>query len=244
MDADALRELGFTDNETRVYIELLKREDALASDLADKTGVNRTLVYQILHRLIKKGLVSYVIKNNAKYFKAAHPDKLISFLKEKEHNIQKLIPELLNLKAHEEKKYSVELYEGTEGLKTILNDVVRTKPKEFLDMTSGKTVIILPRYLMEQWHRKRINANIKARLLYNRTSIGIRREKEMSLLPKTEARLLPPGLKSPSHIYIYGDNVAITLWEKEIPFGIIVHSKEMAERFTEFFDWFWKFAKK
>ena len=242
METKFLKEIGLTDNEITIYLELLKLGEALASDLADRTGVNRTLTYQILNNLLKRGLISYVIKNNTKYFKAGTPSKLLDFLKEKELNIQKLIPELLKLKKPGEKKHSVELYEGKEGLKTILNDVIRTKPKDFVDMTSGMTVIVLPRYWMDQWHNERVKIIPKSRFLYNHTEIGIKRSKELSKYLKTEVRLLPKGFESPSHIFTYADKVAIALWEKEFPFAILIKSKEIAKRFKEFFEWFWKLA--
>ena len=62
METSLLREIGLTDNEIRIYIELLKQGEALASELANRTKVNRTLTYQILNKLIEWGLISYVIK--------------------------------------------------------------------------------------------------------------------------------------------------------------------------------------
>lgn len=244
MEIQFLREVGFTDNETRVYLELLKSGEALASELSDRTGVNRTLAYQILNNLMKRGLASYVIKNNVKYFKAAHPSKLSHFLKEKELNIQKLIPDLLKLaKKPEEKKYSAELYEGKEGLKTIMNDITRSKPKEWLDFTSGLTIDVLPKFFMDKWEKLRVEEKIKARFLINDTSDGRKRGKELEKLKLSEVRYLPKGFKSPSHIYIYGSKVGIALWVKEFPFGILIESKEIAGRFREFFEWFWRLSK-
>lgn len=244
METTYLREIGMTDNEIRIFLELLKMKEALASDLSERARVNRTLTYQILNKLMKRGLISYVIKNNTKYFKAAHPSKLLDFLKEKEMNIQKIIPKLLKLVKPKEKKYSAELYEGIEGLKTILNDVVRSKPKEFLDFTSGMTTVLLPSYYMDNWEKKRVKAKISARFLFNNTEIGRKRGRQLAKLKISQVKYLPKGLMSPSHIYIYGNKVAITLWVKDFSFGILIKSQEIARRFTEFFNWFWKIAKK
>lgn len=244
METRYLKEIGLTDNEIRIYLELLNLGEALASELSNRTGINRTLTYQILNNLLRRGLISYVIKNNVKYFKAAHPSKLVDFLKEKETNIQRLIPDLLKLVKPTEKKYSVELYEGKEGLKTILNDVIRSRPKEFLDFTSGMTLILLPVYYIDNWEKKRLKANIYARFLFNKTDIGKKRGVQLSKLPKSEVRYLPEGFSAPSHIYIYGDKLGITLWEGDFPFGILIKSKEIADRFREFFEWFWKLSKK
>jgi len=242
METQTLKEIGLSDNEIRIYVELLKQEEALASELADATKVNRTLTYQILNNLLKRGLISYFIKNNIKYFKEASPNKILDFWKEKENNIQQLIPELFKLVKTEKKSYSVELYEGKEGLKTIINDIIRTKPKEWLDFTAGLTTEILPDYFMENWERKRLKAKIKAKFLVNQTQEGLKRGKELSKLNLSEIKYLPKGFEIPSHIYIYGDKVAITLWTKDLPFGVLIKSREIADRFKEFFEWFWKLA--
>lgn len=244
METSYLNEIGLTDNEIRVYLELLKHGEALASELSEKTGVNRTLTYQILNNLMGRGLIGYLIKNNIKYFVAANPNKLIDFLKEKEMNIQKIIPEMLKMAKPRDKKYSVELYDGKEGLKTIINDIVRSKPKEWLDFSAGMAPIVLPDYFMENWERQRVKAGIKARFLLNNTEEGRKRALELKKLRLSEVKLLPEDIKAPSHIYIYGDKVAITLWSKELQFGILIESKELHERFKEFFEWFWRLAKK
>ncbi len=83
----------------------------------------------------------------------------MDFLKEKELSLQGIMPQLLELAKPKTKKPIVELYEGKEGLKTILNDVVRTKPKEFLDWTSGVTTIVLP-YFINKWKKERAKAGI------------------------------------------------------------------------------------
>ena len=244
METNYLKEIGLSDNEIRIYLELLKRGESLASTLAERAGVNRTLTYQILSNLMKRGLVGYVIKNQTKYFRAGHPSKLMDYLKEKETHIERIIPELTKLALPEERNYSVELYEGKEGLKTIMNDIIRTKPREWLDFTSGMTIDLLPEFFMNKWEKARIKARIKARFLINDTKEGRIRGEELKKLKLSEVRYLPEGLKSPSHIYVYKDRVGIALWVKESPFGIVIRSEEIAHRFGEFFEWFWKISGK
>jgi len=243
METRFLKEIGLTDNEIRIYLELLKSGESLASALSEKTDINRTLTYQILNNLAKRGLIGSVIKNNVKYFRAAHPSKIIEFLKEKEMNIQSIIPELASMKAAEEKNYSVELYEGKEGLKTVLNEVIRIRPKEFLDITSGSTTVVLP-YYIDKWQKLRVKSRIKAMFLMNDTVQGRKRAKELGKHKLTEIRLLPKGLESPSHIYVYADKVAIGLWSEDHPFVILITSDEISRRFREFFEWFWNISKK
>src|SRR3989344_3663074 len=122
-----LKEFGLTDNEVKVYLACLKLGTALVQGIAKKANTYRTYTYEILKSLIEKGLVSYVIKNGKQYFEVAEPEKLLNILKEKETKINKILPDLKNIYKTSIEKPKVELYEGKEGLKTILDDIIRTK---------------------------------------------------------------------------------------------------------------------
>ncbi|MBI2130053.1 helix-turn-helix domain-containing protein [Candidatus Woesearchaeota archaeon] len=243
MDRTALTNMGLSNNEADVYLLLLEQEEALASDIAEKSKISRPHIYDTLAKLVDKGLASNIIKNNRRYFRAVNPGKLMDFLREKELSLQNIMPQLLELAKHKTKKPVVELYEGKEGLKTILNDVIKTKPREFLDWTSGKTTLVLP-YFIDKWEIERAKAKVYSRFLMNDTPEGRKRGAELLKFDQCELRYLPKGMETPSHIYIYGDKLAITLWTKDFPFGILVHNKEIADRFKEFFNWFWKISNR
>lgn len=207
------------------------------------TKLNFELKIRKLAEEVDKGLTSYVIKNNRRYYRAVNPSKLMDFLKEKELSLQSIMPKLLDLAKPKTKKPIVELYEGKEGLKIIMKDIIRTKPKEWLDFTSGRTKEVLP-YYMDKWEKERAKAGIRARILLNDTVEGRKRGKELLKFNITEIRYFPKGIITPSHIYVYGDKTAISLWTNDFPFGILVQNKEIANRFREFFELFWKISKK
>jgi sugar-specific transcriptional regulator TrmB len=58
-----LGKIGFTPNETKVYLALIDLGTALAGNVAKKAALHRRQTYDALHRLIAKGLVSYTSKN-------------------------------------------------------------------------------------------------------------------------------------------------------------------------------------
>ena len=55
-------------NESKLYLSLLELGSASATQLIQKSGLHRAVVYDILERLIEKGLASFVIKGRKKYF--------------------------------------------------------------------------------------------------------------------------------------------------------------------------------
>jgi sugar-specific transcriptional regulator TrmB len=241
MDREVLKEIGLHENEISVYLALLELDEALASELAQKTKLNRTLVYHLLDRLIGKGLASYFIKNNTKFFRASDPNKLLDFLKDRENKIVGIIPELLSIRRPKLEKPKVEVYEGKEGIKTILNMLVRDKPKEWLDLTAGTTHLVIPHFL-DAWEKQRIKAGIKARMIVDSGSEAIKRAKELARLSKTEIRYFPRGGTSPSRIWIWNNKVAIALVTEDYPLCVLIENKEIAARFKGFFEWLWKLA--
>ena len=101
MKEEILQSLGLTRNEINVYLTLLKMGSGLAGEITEKSGVHRRNVYDSIERLIKKGLVSFVIQNNRKYFHATDPNRFLGIIKEqkrelirKERDIRKILPEL------------------------------------------------------------------------------------------------------------------------------------------------------
>ena len=106
MDTKPLERLGLHEAEIKVYLALLKRGLSTATQISQDTGLNRSHIYDKIDVLLEKGLISFVIKNNVKYFKASDPEKIIDYVKEIQENIQAILPSLNELRT------VVELYQG------------------------------------------------------------------------------------------------------------------------------------
>jgi sugar-specific transcriptional regulator TrmB len=125
-EKEVLKELGLSDGETKVYLALLKLGPSTVNKITKITEQHRTTIYDFLEKLLNKGLVNYVIKNNVKYYKATHPNKLMDLLKEKEDNLKNIMPSLIDLSKFQKEEVKVEVYKGKEGLKTVMLDVIRS----------------------------------------------------------------------------------------------------------------------
>src|SRR3989338_11107775 len=114
---EILKELGLSEGEAKVYLALLRLGESQVNKVKTETKIHRTTIYDFLDKLIKKGLASYVVKNNVKFFSASHPSSLDSLLKEKKEKLEETLPELVKLCSLEKKQLKVEVYEGVEGFK-------------------------------------------------------------------------------------------------------------------------------
>ena len=79
---DQLTELGFTTYESKSYIALLKKNPASGYEIAQESGVPRSVVYDVLRKLEKSGIVMGIQDKPKKYLPLP-PDQLVSKLKKK-----------------------------------------------------------------------------------------------------------------------------------------------------------------
>ncbi len=234
-----LKEFGLTDKEIKVYLACLKLGTALVQEIAKKAGTYRTYTYEILKSLKEKGLVSYVIKNRKQYFEVAQPEKLINILKEKESKIIKVLPDLKEIYQSSIEKPKVELYEGKEGLKTILDDIIRTK-KEILVYGSTEKQLKILQFYFPNYIQRRIKVKIPTRVITEKNTRTI----EMLKTEKKELResRFISDLEFPTVTYVYGDKMAILSLEKEI-IGLIIKSESISNTQKQIFEILWKIAK-
>ncbi len=242
--------IGLRKNEIRIYLELLKIGSSTAGKITEVTGIHRRMVYDILDRLIEKGLISYIIKQNIRYYSAANPEKIKDYLKEKEDkiredikNINKIIPELLNLYNLKKDKIEAEIYKGKEGLKTVMNLILK-EDKDWISIGStGKGPSTLP-YFLDNWHKQRLKQKIKFKSLVVNNPEGEKRAKEFIKIGLSEIKFLPKEIKNPQTIWIFGNIVAIILISIEEPIIFVINNKEISNSFRDYFNWIWKIAKK
>ncbi|MFA5020429.1 MAG: helix-turn-helix domain-containing protein [Candidatus Pacearchaeota archaeon] len=242
VNTDILKEIGLLEEEIKVYMTLLKIDSSLASNVAKKSDLERSLTYKILGNLIKKGFVSYVIKNNVKYFSPVSPNKIIDILKDKQEKLEEIIPELNSLFEPKEEKPIVEIFEGIEGIKTILKDILKIK-QEWFAFGSGKGPETLS-YYVEHWEKERVKNKILMKAILDSSEQGLKRGKNLSKLNFTEVKYSDEKNSSPSSIWIYGNRVAVITWTKEYPFAIRTISKEVSTSYKNYFNALWKAAKK
>ena len=236
-----LTKFGLSEKEAKVYLACLELGDSVASDIALKSNLPRTLIYDILERLIDLGLVSYSIQVHKKIFRAADPEEFLRIIHEKEEAVNEALSELKRLqKIKGVKRPKVEVYEGKEGMKTVMNDILRSEAKEFLSYGSSRSSFEIIPAFMEEWHKERIKRKIVMRILYNNTREA--REKvntRKTSLKFTKFKFMPIKLESPTATVIYGNKVVLQSWTKE-PFAVMIEDEEMAENQKRYFEEMWK----
>ena len=244
IDKDVLIQIGLTKNETDVYLCLLQLDESLAGEISKRTNISRTYIYDTIEKLQQKGLVSYVVRNGKRYYRAASPNKIIDYLKDQEAKVNLILPELLNLHKPLAKKPLVEVYDGPEGMKNIYTIMFRLKPKEWwLLGSSGKAEEVVGHDFLDIMESRRSKLGIRFKCLMNPTEQARKRGKELTQFPLTEVRYLVQQYVSPVSIYLFGDYTSLMLWMREKPLAVLIKDKDITHSFKEHFKILWDISK-
>ena len=122
MELKILKDIGLTDGEIKAYLALLELGKSTVGKIIEKSRVSPSKIYDVLNRLIEKGLISYIIEGKVKHFKAAPPKNVLNYIERKEEDLKlhknefkKLLPELNSKQIQGNKIFNAEIFEGIRG---------------------------------------------------------------------------------------------------------------------------------
>jgi len=238
---EELKKLGLTENETKVYLALLELGNVNAGQIIKKTKLHRNIVYDNLDKLIEKGLVSFVVIKNIKYFEATSSNELKEYVEkqkkealDKEKIVTNILPKIDKLRISSERKQEATIFKGKKGLRTILEEI--TKTKELLVFGTGWGMRETLGTYYEQWHLKLRKNRVKAKILLPENKKGL-------FLKPFIAKYLPEKNIMPSTIAVYEDKVLNIIWGEE-PIAILIISEKASKSYKNYFEMLWKIGKK
>jgi len=230
-----LQNYGLEEKEAKVYLALLKIGETTATRISEETDLDRTLMYQITNKLIEKGLVAYIIKNNVKYFSAADPEILIKNLKEKELDLKKALPNLKEIQKTIQKGIKIEIYRGRKGIKTIIDMNLREKkPYYFIGGVGEACKLFEVEFTIYCKRAEKLKMPGKI--------LG-RKEEELFISKNEEIRFLPEHMLSSTSQFIFGNKTIIFVWKKPY-YAILIESDEIAKDNLLNFNYLWSIAEK
>ncbi|HLC70842.1 MAG TPA: helix-turn-helix domain-containing protein [Candidatus Nanoarchaeia archaeon] len=246
MHTEALRSIGLTDNEIKIYIDLLKSGSSTAYDIGKRTGIYRVHVYDKLEQLMDKGLVTHIYQAAKKYFQATPPVKIKQYLEEKkkemelqEADINSILPELEAMANLPKEDTFVEVFKGNEGLKYFLKDIVKTKKEVLITgIDDERYHEALPVY-MPQHFRDLKNNKINERVITVKRKDIFLFDKQVA--PTTTYRFLEATQFNPSNTFIYGGKVVIVTWGSPVT-AVMIKNSEISKTYQNHFEHLWKIA--
>ncbi len=248
MTAEVLRKIGLTENEIKIYIDLLKSGSSTSYEISKRTGIYRVHVYDKVEQLMNKGLVTHVYKGAKKYFQATPPSKIKQYLedKKKELEIQEsavnvILPELEAMANLPKEDTFVEVFKGVEGLKYFLKDIIKTKKDVIITGIDDKKYQDALPIFMKQYFRDLRNNNIKERVITLK-KLGVFLF-DKALARTTNYRFLETTQFNPTNTFVYGNKIVIVTWGSPVT-AVMIKNKEVAETYRNHFEYLWSIANK
>lgn len=240
-----LQDIGLSKKESEIYFCLLKYGCFSAKEISKKTNILRSSIYDYLDTLLEKGFITYTFKKNTKHFQAVSPDKILLNFKEKkeeeEENLKTIIS-TLNKINKTQNKTNIEIYEGREGLKSAMYNILKEEISEVLIQGASKTFFENFPLLIEKWNNLRIDKKIILKIIYNnvllKKEIKKRKKRKYTYLKYIEQKDI-----SYSNTIIYKGNILIIIIDKENPIAIHIEDEKIYKTYKNNFFNLWKAAK-
>src|SRR3989344_2184850 len=231
-----LQNLGLNKYESKVYLTLIDNRDLTATRIAEKSGIGRVHTYQIIEKLINKGLASYVFKKKVKHFSAINPEKLLKQLHEKEDELKKILPELkLRQKIKIPPDTKVEVFKGKEGLNIVLNMIIEDKKPYYMFGGGEQCCTKEFEFIMEVFVRKAEKQRLKGKLLE-------RKDADFFVGKHEDYRLLPNEFFSSITNTFWDSKLAIFVWTKPY-YAILIENEEIVKSGISTFNYLWNIGK-
>jgi len=237
---EALQKLGLSKGEIKVYSAILNTGIAPVNKIHEQTGIERRNIYDILNKLIERGLITYMDENKRRSYQIAHPDKILHYINEKREDLEKTkkeiakeLPSILERFNQKNPEIKAEVYRGLEGMKAVWDDMLRSKGIYWIG--AGRYMPKMYPGYFNQWNKKRIQLKIK---IFNLLRHEIK--KGITPYPLEQRKFLPEEFSgSPTVIGIYGNKVVNFLFGENL-FAFVIESRELAENYKRYHKYLWE----
>lgn len=235
-----LRSIGLNESEVAVYLTNLEIGPAQAQNLVKRSGFSRPATYLAIEQLTKKGLLSSVLRGKRHLYAAEPPERLLNYGRARLDNmatklgeIEGVLEDLRMLQKGE--RPSVKFFEGALGLRSILQDLVNSKPEsidEIVNIDALRKVFGGKELEAAQNVLDRVKA--KGRALFAGHVSAVRKN--------VEARILPKEFQFAGDIMIYNDKIAMVSYKDRI-MGTVIQNAVLADTYRALFELAWRGAR-
>ena len=243
---DIWQKLGFSEGEGKVYISILHSDNATLQSIHEATGIERRNVYDIINKLISKGLVAYFIENRHKIYRINHPGSIMAYLEEEEKELAEKkkalsdeLPSLLKAYQSSKPSFDVRIYRGKEGVKALFNEMLDYSDIYFIGGNWG-----MVKYLGKEWTDRWMERRVRRRTRMH--DILTVKPKLIAHYPSPkqfyEVRTLPQEFGSPNVICVFGNRLINIFWGESL-FAFQIENEEIAKNHVAYFKYLWKTLK-
>ncbi len=237
----ALKRLGFSDNEIKVLIFLFYAKQSTAKAISKETVIAFSSTQYCLSNLSARNLVK-VIPAKEDFFEIISEKELFEWIdKAKEKNEQiyerskEEIHSFFSIIQNKSWKPQVQYYEGREGVIEIYEDMLKTAEDIYSWIDIQKIYDALGSEYLNNFIKQRVNKNIKVHAIMPINNMNIKHETRDE---NRDAKFVK-NFPIKGEIRIYNDKVAVITFDKEKPVGFIFEGVIITDLFKTIFINMW-----
>ncbi|MFZ2886186.1 MAG: helix-turn-helix domain-containing protein [Minisyncoccia bacterium] len=235
---DAIKTLGFTDKQARVYLSLLELGESSAYPIARKSGLKTPTTYVILKELLELGVVHAVPRAKKKLFRPLDPKQLFAKAESRFVDAKAALPSILALVSSPSLAPVTRSFSGKTQLLNAYFDTL-TKPDKMLRgwMSEGAWSEHGLGFFMNEYRPKRLKQNISNQFIVADTKV-MREYAKDDETSRKEIRI-DKNLNPQSDLFLYdGNKVIIASFYEEM--GVIIESEHIHALLEQIFTAHWK----
>ena len=220
-----LENLGIDDKQASVYLACLELGASTVQELAKKSGIKRTSIYNFLDEMKQIGLITEVMEDHHILIVPEDPEVLLRRAKSQTKQIEGLMPELKSIFNLPGNKPKVRYYEGEEGLKKAWDDMLASGDKIYGYSDYEKMFDSLPEEIL--WYVP--ETRVKNRQLFFCIAKDGERAREVKTKDKEQMRetRLIKNLELDTEINIYGNKVLMLSFRRPYT-AVIIEDRAIA----------------
>lgn len=223
-----LQKFGLSPKEAALYLAALELGSASVQKISEKAGIVRSTTYEILEELRTKGLVTTYLKKRVRHYSAEDPNQVLHFAESHVTQFKSALPELVALAGKSRLRPSVRFYQGKDGMKLILEEVL-TEASELLSFGSVDHLFIELGdfyYGPDGFVARRVRKKIPVKALVA-DSPKARERQRLGPQELREVRLIPPTYPCQGMTFIWKNKITLFSFTTDYT-AIVIEDRELA----------------
>lgn len=239
---ETLQQIGLNDKEAKIYLACLELGKTGIKDIARKSNIKRTTVYEIIDGMINAGFIKITQKGKRKQFVAIEPQEIKGLIRKKEALLNHILPQLSAMSNVSDVKPKVWFYQGKDGILQAYEDSLNYPGIEVVGWGTGEIASMFNDEEIEKYIQTRLRKKIMQTLILPDDEETTNRfvSKDSRQLRRTklvEANTYPFKIE----INIYANRVGIFSVRDKI--AVIMESEQIASAMRMIFQMCWKGIK-
>ncbi len=234
---NVLKEQGLKERYIKVYLACLELGSESIQTISRKAGVPRSTCGIVLEFLKQKGFVSSYKKKTIRHYSVEDPKKILSQIKQKAKIFEESLPQFSAFYGKNKILPSARLYEGKEGIKLVLNEVLIDRT-DLCTFTSVSDLFKLIGDDFKNYIKKRVELGIRTRVIAP-DSEDAREQLRTEVQELREVRIIPNTFKHTTHIWMWGHKIAMLSLKNNIT-ALVIENQELADGQRSLFELAWQ----